>query len=120
MGTRADFYVGCGKDAEWLGSVAWDGYEWDEDKDSRIAKAKTEKEYRAAVTEMLAGRRDATPPEMGWPWPWDDSCLTDYVYAFLDGKVVTITDTANAEFPDMRARSNFTMGKRSGVIVVNG
>jgi hypothetical protein len=26
MGTRADFYVGRGKDAEWLGSVAFDGY----------------------------------------------------------------------------------------------
>jgi hypothetical protein len=26
MGTRADFYVGRGPDAEWLGSVAMDGY----------------------------------------------------------------------------------------------
>ena len=25
MGTRADFYVGRGESAEWLGSVAWDG-----------------------------------------------------------------------------------------------
>ncbi len=25
MGTRADFYVGLGEQAEWLGSVAWDG-----------------------------------------------------------------------------------------------
>ena len=26
MGTRADFYVGKGKDSEWLGSIAWDWY----------------------------------------------------------------------------------------------
>jgi hypothetical protein len=25
MGTRADFYVGRGPEAEWLGSVAYDG-----------------------------------------------------------------------------------------------
>ena len=118
MGTRADFYVGVGKDAEWLGSVAWDGYEWDEDKDSRIAKAQTEEEYRAAVVEMLAGREDATLPEMGWPWPWDDSNTTDYAYAFRDGKVEAITE--DAEWPDMSARSDFTMGKRSGVMVVSG
>ena len=30
MGTRADFYVGVGKKAEWLGNVAWDGDEWAE------------------------------------------------------------------------------------------
>jgi len=38
MGTRADFYVGMGKDAEWLGSVAWDGYEW---ADRRLALSTT-------------------------------------------------------------------------------
>jgi hypothetical protein len=26
MGTRADFYVGRGETAEYLGSIAWDGY----------------------------------------------------------------------------------------------
>ena len=26
MGTRADFYIGKGTDAEWLGSIAWNGY----------------------------------------------------------------------------------------------
>jgi hypothetical protein len=26
MGTRADFYIGCGRDSEWIGSIAWDGY----------------------------------------------------------------------------------------------
>lgn len=26
MGTRADFYVGTGANAEWLGSIAYDGH----------------------------------------------------------------------------------------------
>jgi len=26
MGTRADFYVGIGPEAEWVGSIAYDGY----------------------------------------------------------------------------------------------
>ena len=117
MGTRADFYVGTGKDAEWLGSVAWDGYEWDEDKDSRIAKATTEEEYRAAVAEMLTGREDATMPDMGWPWPWNDSNTTDYAYAFHNGKAEAI-DENFVEWPDMSARSNVTMGARSGVIFI--
>ena len=26
MGTRADFYVGRGDAAEWIGSIAYDGY----------------------------------------------------------------------------------------------
>lgn len=26
MSTRADFYVGRGAEAEWIGSISWDGY----------------------------------------------------------------------------------------------
>ena len=26
MDERADFYVGRGEDAEWLGSITWNGY----------------------------------------------------------------------------------------------
>ena len=118
MGTRADFYVGIGKDAEWLGSVAFDGYEWEEDGDSRIAKATTEKEYRAAVAEMLGSRDDATLPEMGWPWPWNDSNTTDYAYAFKNGTVKAITE--DVEWPDMSAIRKPTIGVRSGLIVVIG
>lgn len=73
MGTRADFYVGTGKDAEWLGSIAWDGYEVDENEDHPIAKAKTETAYRKAVKDMLSSRDYATHPEQGWPWPWKDA-----------------------------------------------
>lgn len=83
MGTRADFYVGRGKTAVWLGSVAWDGYEVG----NEIPFAKTEIDYRAAVEKLLAERDDATLPVDGWPWPWKNSSLTDYAYAFDDGVV---------------------------------
>src|SRR3954471_20378009 len=78
MGTRADFYVGRGKDAEWLGSIAWDGYTIPDS----IRRAKERGAYRKAVKRFLATRRDASLPKDGWPWPWDDSGTTDYAYAF--------------------------------------
>ena len=69
MGTRADFYVGRGQKAEWLGSIAWDGYP-DGLSDIPVLSAQTEVAFRAAVRDMLASRKDGTTPEMGWPWPW--------------------------------------------------
>ena len=131
MGTRADFYIGEGKDAEWLGSVAWDGYEWDEDKDSSVASAKSEDDFRAAV-KGLESRDDFTSIEQGWPWPWDDSQTTDYAYCYTDSGVKAFCfgrpcsdkdeDEENdnipkAAFPNMKDKKNFTLGKRSGVIV---
>ena len=126
MGTRADFYVGTGKDAEWLGSVAYDGYEWDEDRDSDIAAATTEQEFKDAVTAVLTGRRDATTPDLGWPWPWEDSRTTDYAY-FFDGNKTRIfcfgkprDDGCDMEaWPDMSSRQNVTFGARSGVFIVS-
>lgn len=83
MGTRADFYVGRGSGSEWLGSIAWDGY----DIGREIPKATTESEYREAVAAFLKEREDATYPKDGWPWPWKNSSLTDYAYAFDAGAV---------------------------------
>lgn len=115
MGTRADFYVVSGKEAEWIGSIAWDGYEWAEDKESALAKASTEAEFREEVRTILAGRDDATFPKMGWPWPWNDSGTTDYAYYFKDG-AVHWDDREN--WPDMSALKKTTFGKRSGIMVV--
>jgi hypothetical protein len=143
MGTRADFYAGKGKDAEWLGSIAWDGQEIS----GYIRAAKTEKNFRKAVEVFLASRDDATLPAQGWPWPWNDSGLTDCSYWFFDGqcweahgsfpddryvpaKAVLPEDEdeqeafikkhERIEFPDMSARKNVTLGPRSGVIVMGG
>ncbi len=136
MGTRADFYVGRGKEAEWLGSIAWDGYPEGLDAPHLLA-ATAEPHYRHEVERFLAKRNDATLPTDGWPWPWDDSNTTDYAYAFDDGKVWAWShrwflakdhapdpeddDVAeSAVFPDMSDRRNVTLGKRSGIILLGG
>ena len=85
MGTRADFYVGRGEGAEWLGSIAWDGNP--AGIDESVLTATDEITYREAVADFLTSVDDATLPEMGWPWPWDDSRTTDYAYAFDGGHV---------------------------------
>jgi hypothetical protein len=139
MGTRADFYVGRGKNAEWLGSTAWDGYP-SGFADTGILEAATEAEYREKVITEIAGREDGTKPENGWPWPWETSHTTDYAYAFDDGKVYASCfgrpwfDARHEpedddedqprgdapEFPNMKDRQKVTLGKRSGVMVFGG
>lgn len=84
MGTRADFYVGKGKDAEWIGSIAWDGYR--SGISGYILKAKTEANFRKAVEVFFSKRDDVRLPKDGWPWPWNDSGLSDCSYWFFDGK----------------------------------
>jgi hypothetical protein len=142
MGTRADFYVGRGEKAEWLGSIAWDGYP--DGITPNVLAATTEDEFRAVVKDFATTREDWTAPEMGWPWPWDTSHTTDYAYAF-DGGVVygsgfghpwfdarepepdgwdeetgteIVADGPAPVFPDMSARKAVTLGRRSGLIVV--
>src|SRR2546421_1262215 len=85
MGTRADFYLGRGKDMKWLGSTAWDSYP--EGIPDTIKNAKSEAEYLRAIEGFSLVREDWTPPEQGWPWPWEDSGTTDYAYAFDGGEV---------------------------------
>lgn len=138
MGTRADFYIGRGADAEWLGSVAWDGYP-DGFEDS-ILRATDADHFRQLVAAELKSRDDGTTPEMGWPWPWDTSRTTDYAYAFDGDQVFGSsfggdwfnplgeqdeegeypTTGVPAVFPNMKERQNMTMGPRSGVIVLVG
>jgi hypothetical protein len=79
MGTRADFYVGTGPQAEWLGSITFDGYPGG--CPEPIFAATSEADYRAAV-EAILGDCESTRPDEGWPWPWEDSRTTDYAYAW--------------------------------------
>lgn len=136
MGTRADFYVGRGETAEWLGSVAWDGYP-DGLRKTPIFRAQTEQAFRDAVRKELAKREDGTFPNQGWPWPWENSQTTDFAYAF-DGTKVHAScfghawfdplkpqpenddDSKPTIFPDMTSRQKVTFGKRSGVMVIGG
>lgn len=143
MGTRADFYIGRGEDAEWIGSIAWDGSpdaitpvkrKWRER--AHLFDATTEADYRARVDQFFQDRDDVTRPEQGWPWPWDDSHTTDYSYAFDSGAVYACCfghrwylandpalnddDTPHKEtaFPNMTAGKNVTYGQRSGLLVI--
>lgn len=132
MGTRADFYIGTGSNAEWLGSIAFDGYRIDEMKEKdasrrldnsacwKIKIASDDAGYRAAVSELLALNDDATLPEQGWPWPWEDSKTTDYAYAFVDGVCKAFKWGEGAEWPNMTERSNVTFGHRSGLLIITG
>ncbi len=135
MGTRADFYLGRGENAAWIGSIAWDGYP-DGFKDTGIMEADTETRFVDAVKAISKTRDDWTSPDQGWPWPWKDSQTTDYAYAFDDGKVwcshyghewfdplkpepdLEAEDCKVAVFPDMTSRKNVTLGERSGLITL--
>lgn len=76
MGTRADFYeMKDGEFVQWLGSIAWDGYDID-----NLANVDSAEEWPGAVAAWLKERDDATFPKEGWPWPWKDSNATDYAY----------------------------------------
>lgn len=139
MGTRADFYVGRGAEAEWLGSIAWDGYPVGvfTGSDGLVLGIDTEDWWRGEVAKFIERRSDGTKPEMGWPWPWSDSGTTDFAYAFDEGQVwvcgfgsgwdaLTTTDDdayddsygPPAVFPDMTERKNVTRGSRSGIMLI--
>jgi hypothetical protein len=83
MGTRADFYLLKEKtELQWVGSIAWDGYEID-----GVEMATSEQGYLNIIQQVMSRRKDFTSPEKGWPWPWNNSKLTDEVYVFADGVV---------------------------------
>jgi hypothetical protein len=81
MGTRADFFIGVGPAAEWIGSVSYDGGP----REAGVGplSATTEAKFREAVEHLLmTWSRPVTRPEEGWPWPWEDFRTTDYAYAW--------------------------------------
>lgn len=108
---------------EWLGSIAWDGYLKGIDRE--VLEAKTKEQYDIALKEFFKERKDVTLPDEGWPWPWDDSQLTDYSYSFENGKVMASNfgypwfdplkkeedseeekEENKMEFPDMKDKKN--------------
>jgi hypothetical protein len=135
MGTRADFYIGHGEKAKWLGSIAWDGYP--SNIPSSIKLAIEQKQFEDDVISFIK-KSQGTLPEMGWPWPWNNSKTTDYSYLFIDNKVYISCFGSNAyhamyepeddiendqpkieiSFPDMSALKNVTFdSKRSGLMI---
>jgi len=136
MGTRADFYVGRGLEAEWLGSIGWDGYPAGIGPEV-LAGSTSEETWRSAVAALLDADESASTPADGWPWPWEDSRTTDWSYAWDDGvwcscfgyRWVTPIESDDddypgenekkeAIFPNMEERAAVTFGGRSGLIVL--
>lgn len=149
MGTRVDFYVGRGHTATWLGSYPFDGNPHGVFGDSPelFTEPLTETEWRTWVDRFLiAGGERSTWPNQGWPWPWEDSRLTDYSYAWDEDKIYGccfaqdwfVVDPGdqhwgqpedddgpivkNCLFPTMRDENSpkATLGPRSGLIVLWG
>jgi len=149
MGTRCDFWVqikpGMMKVKDWRGSLAWDGYprgiEHERVGFPNFTRITRTADFLEAINVTLAKRDDFTHIHMGYPWPWTDSHLTDFSYVFNEpehrvdvyffGKLIPpehVLDEPifNPEgekvpiFPDMTRVQNVTMGRRSGLIIVQG
>lgn len=93
--TNADFYVGLGEDAAWIGSVSVDGSTADMDDaglfgSDGLDELYTEAHYRSVIDEILDVADDADRGYLAangdvWPWPWKDSTGSDMAYAFAKG-----------------------------------
>jgi hypothetical protein len=138
VGTRADFYTKTADSLVWHGSIAWDGHP--ESIEPDILMATDEPSFLKALDAFLTSRDDATRPEDGWPWPWEDSRTTDFAYVWNETKVgaycfgrgpfdplveerdedgdrPVMKEGKVTIFPDMTAIQNVTLGPRSGVMV---
>jgi len=147
MGTRADFFVqikpGTMRVKDWRGSLAWDAYplgiEHAEVGVPGFLAIQTTREFLEAINLVFAKRDDFTHPDMGYPWPWADALLTDFAYVFNEpehrvdvyrfGRLIPpdhVRDEPFYEvegekatlFPDMTSKQKVTIGKRSGLIIV--
>lgn len=99
-GAGADFYLGQGKGAGWIGSINCDGYPWDPGVPRYLLEAGTETEYRDAVVRFLKQREKdeegayvqvtdvrIKARDDSWPWPYTDSGDTEFSYTFFAGAV---------------------------------
>jgi hypothetical protein len=103
MSTSADFYIGLGENARWIGTVERDGSPADLDDRGLFGPAADGEGHTGAYTEdtFLAVVRehvravvrdtdvDGHLAEDGdsWPWPVPDSSMTDYVYSYNNGSI---------------------------------
>ena len=91
MGTRGDFYIGKGPDANWLGSIGMDAHPETISEQLSLTlefqSIASEADWTESVAMVFGAHDEHTLPEMGWPWPWDDSNTTDYSYTYDNGKV---------------------------------
>lgn len=125
MGTRADFYTRSLKGVlTYRGSIAWDG---GDELPTYVREAGTAGAFCHGLYSWFKHHRtDATIPSQGWPWPWEDSRMTDYSYVYdsRTGKVIKyswgipVKGGRSPRWPDMTDRQCVTTGIRSGLLFV--
>ena len=82
MGTRADFYIGI-RDPKWIGSLIQDGFPWNIP--CKILIQNNATMYEELVVDYLAMKGGFIRSlDHNWPWPWEDSQLSDYSYYFAN------------------------------------
>lgn len=87
MGTGADFYLGIGPTAKYLGSIRYDGHIGGK-VTRRVCEADSRLEFRAAVLALAKDQNAGWTPK--WRWKWPTSATTDYSYHYTskDGVLV--------------------------------
>lgn len=78
---KADFYVGMGEDADWVGSVSKGGSIWYVPIElliqvNRVMFEELAIDYIKSCNGIVANHI------CQWPWPWNDSKFTPYSYIF--------------------------------------
>lgn len=120
MGTRADFYIRAKNNKlTWLGSCTHDGYDVATLETcapaKRLAESKTVYSFKRNLSDYASYKiREGGEwiwADEGWPWPWDDSNLTDYSYIY-DARNKKIEcynlDKGLIAWPDMSSIRNVT------------
>lgn len=80
--TKADFYIGNGITANWIGSIRQDGYPSGIPIQLLICVNPTL--FEEEVVDFISKAEGVIKTDGGsWPWLWPDSRMTDYSYMFL-------------------------------------
>ena len=84
MGTRADFYVGLGSKADWIGSLLQDGSVWNIPIEILIQVNRIM--FEELSIDFIKKCGGIVAQEDGkWPHLWSDSRMSDYSYIFHPG-----------------------------------
>lgn len=79
---KADFYVGMGRDADWIGSISRCGSVYEIS--TPILLQVNRVMYEELVIEYIKFCEGLVANHIcQWPWQWPDSQMTDYSYFFL-------------------------------------
>jgi len=80
MGSRADFYIGM-NNPKWIGSISRNGHPWNIP--CRLLIQNNIVMYEEIVIDFLANNNGFIKSiGNSWPWPWENSKLTNYSYFF--------------------------------------